>query len=226
MQSVNLVVGIIDDIELVGVTMRDALMRTSANYGSRLGIHVQPLFPKLDTTSPEAIAASIERFLLAHPSLDYLLLDRNYFNILNQYGTHSPELPTDRLVVAKGSASISLENCLQHVDFSHWKTPRGLILYTYDDPDVGSQYYVLPDAIKSSLAHALGGRLSPPQIEVILTCSDYYRHARIDLYMGRHEAIIGQREVLGRKSAFALYGLILAEVIYLKLLALEVERLR
>ena len=205
---------ILDDNELVVECLIEKFLKTNQLFCEMTSINIVPYYLRIDLTDG---ADQIEEYLIKN-SINYLLLDRGFITIIDSEKDTNSKLNKNKLFIRKNEKSIKIDEILKHVNFNKIKKIDGVILYTYDEPEATSEWYVKPETIKQDLKKIIGSKVNKENIEVILTNSEIYKYANYRLFDLQQDETDDQYIVLGEKDDFKLYGLFLGEILYHRVL--------
>ncbi|MBL7137041.1 MAG: hypothetical protein ISS81_10720 [Candidatus Marinimicrobia bacterium] len=205
---------ILDDNELVVECLTEKFLTTNQLFCEMTNINIVPYYLKIDLIEG---AVQIEEYLIKN-SIHYLLLDRGFITIYDPENISNSKLNKDKLYISKSEKSIKINEILKKVNFNKIKKLDGAILYTYDEPEATSEWYVKPETIKQDLKNIIGNKVDKENIEVILTNSEIYKYANYRLFDLQQEKTDDRYIILGEKADFKLYGLFLGEILYHRVL--------
>jgi len=151
---------------------------------------------------------SLSNFIKAK-NITHLALDRGFFEL---------SINDDLVLTKKNGAIKKIDELLRPIDFTRLKQVKRAIVYTYDEPDKASEWYVESSALQNEMADCLGGRFQKSDIDVIRSNSEIYQYSGVNLYEKEGEPYDNEYNILGLIPDFKLYGLFLGELIYHRVL--------
>lgn len=219
-QSINIL--LLDDNEIIAACIEKRLLKANETFFETKQVEIIPTHLKVDNTNPINAGKTVETYLTEN-KVDILLMDRGFFNIIDPEKIIIDQLANDTLYVPKDERSIRVTEILQNVNFKKVEGLKGVILYTYDEPSRTSEWYVEPAQIKQELKNIFGNKVAPDCIDVVLTNSEIYHLANLQLY-SQKPVQVGDYLVSGKKSDFMLYGLFMGEILYHRTISLLEKR--
>lgn len=223
MKTINAL--IIDDHPIVGEALRNRIADASQENRPFGQIGIVPHYLHISTGDERELARKIASAIHSN-HVSVLVLDRGIYEIVTavQTGQDRDKESAERMVYRKGpwERGKMIEGIFAHLKSDPvLQQIRSVILYSYDDDD---------SAGRGVIANALASVFSPivpeDQIDLILTRSEIYAKAKVDLYLNDAPSIGNDLFPIGREADFAIYGHLLGEIIYHRILALRKRRLR
>ncbi len=204
---------ILEDNEIVASCIQKRLHKAGATFSATTGVEVNAEYLILSPRDPTNAGQEIEAYLQQHP-IDLLLLDRGFFQLLQ---SPPPDAPTnwnpDCVYIPKGDKGTKVTDLLLHANFDRLRKLKGVIVYTYDEPSRTSEYFIEPADIKKETLRSLRNSVDSDYVDVVLTNSELYNLADLQLYT-KPPIPVGDYFEVGKKSSFMLYGLFMGEVLY------------
>lgn len=208
---------ILDDNDIIASCIHKRLLKVSQTFFETTQIDINPIHLQIDITNLNEAGQRIEKNIVDN-NIHFLLLDRGFFEIIDpSIQTNIPVLEKNTLYIVKDTKSIKITEILKEVNFSKTKSLKGVVLYTFDEPSLTSEWYVEPAQIKKELKQTIGDKLNPDNIDIVLTNSEIYHLANLALYDNNPKQISNYLG-LGKKSDFMLYGLFIGEILYHRIL--------
>jgi len=210
---------LLDDNDIIASCIQKRLLKASQTFYDTTQIDINPIHLQIDIRNLNEARQRIEKSLVDN-NIHFLLLDRGFFDIVDP-ATHTDISGLDKntLYIGKEAKSIKITEILKGVNFSKTKSLKGVVLYTYDEPSLTSEWYVEPAQIKKDIKQTIGDRLNPENIDIVLTNSEIYHLANLRLYDNNPKQV-GNYLEQGKKSDFMLYGLFMGEILYHRILKL------
>jgi hypothetical protein len=206
---------ILDDNFVIANKVKSKLFNASNGYKIDSGIEIFPHYLKVDNNDPAVAAITVNNYLRQH-EITYLLLDRGFGHIVDSSVGTNDNLEANSLYKDNSIKGYYIEELLSQikgVKNNALSQIKGVIVYTYDNYlDVNKE----GEVIKGEIIYELKDLLHTMcKIDVLLTYTDIYKIAEIDLY----EGYTGEGLVkIGLKRDFVLYGMFVGELLYHKLL--------
>lgn len=207
---------LLDDNEIIASCIQKRLLKASETFFETTQIEINPFHLQIDISNISKAGQIIEKFII-ESEIHFLLLDRGFFDLIDPVKLNIQELEKNTLYIEKNTKSIKITEILKEVNFSKTNSLKGVVLYTYDEPSLTSEWYVEPAQIKKDLKQIIGSRLNPDNIDVVLTNSEIYHLANLKLY-DTNPKQVGEYLEQGKKSEFMLYGLFMGEILYHRIL--------
>lgn len=210
---------LLDDNDIIADSIKKRLLRASQFFYEPNQIAINPIHLKIDIGNLNDARQTIEKCITDN-NITILLLDRGFFDIIDPViQTKIAGLDSNTLYMRKAEKGIKVTEILKEINFSKIKSIQGVVLYTYNEPVITSEWYVEPELIKKDIKEIIGSRLNPDYIDIVLTNSEIYQLANLQLY-DNNPRNIGEYLELGKKSDFKLYGLFMGEILYHRILKL------
>jgi len=209
---------LLDDNEIIADCIEKRLLKASQTFLETTQVEILPIHLKIDNSNPVKAGKEIENYLKEN-HIDFLLLDRGFFDIIDPEIVNDELLDPDTLYIRRDAKSVKVTEILENVNFGKIKGLKGVILYTYDEPSHTSKWYVEPAKIKQELKRSLQNKVSSDFIDIVLTNSEIYHLASLKLYDPNPKQV-GDYLFQGKKSDFKLYGLFMGEILYHRILKL------
>ena len=204
---------ILDDNFVIANKIKKRLFTADKIYKYASGIELYAHYLEVDNHNPEKAAIAVNNYIKEN-EIKYLLLDRGFGKIIEPRINNSEKLDSNYLYKDNNLKGYSVEHllsALKNIKKNALSQVKGIIIYTYDDyRELNKQGDVIKDEIINELKNIIHKNV---RIDVLLSYSDIYKLAGVDLYEGyAGEGIVK----LGRKNGFILYGLFVGELLYHK----------
>jgi hypothetical protein len=209
---------ILDDNEIIGENIKKRIFKASATNFPFFKIEVVPYFITINISNIRDSALKISHFINSK-EIDYLLLDRGFYHVIDPKLNHSYSNLNDKYLYTKKvdlQSGIKIETILELIPKNDLKRIKGIIVYTYDT----TGDYIEPAQIKQLYLDIFPKRITENAIEIILTNSEIYNLAGLDLYIDKELPDDNELTMTGLKSDFKLYGLFMGEILYHRVIAL------
>lgn len=208
---------LLDDNDIIASCIQKRLLKASQTFYETTQVELNPIHLQIDIANLSEAGQRIEKSIIDN-NIHFLLLDRGFFVIVDPaIQSNLSDLDKNTLYIGKDAKSIKVTEILKEVNFSKTKSLKGLVLYTYDEPSLTSEWYVEPAQIKNDLKQTIGDKLNSDNIDIVLTNSEIYHLANLRLYDNNPKQI-GDYLEQGKKSDFMLYGLFMGEILYHRIL--------
>lgn len=207
---------ILDDNKIIAKCILSRMLKANESFKDITQININPTHLHIDTNNIKNTIRLIESNILDNCP-QFLLVDRGLFEIFDPSLKDIEGLDKGSLYIKTGWKNIKITEILKEINFSRFKNFKGLILYTYDEPSLTSEWYVDPVSIKRELKSIVGEKIDIENIDIVLTNSEIYNLANLTLY-DKNSKQIGEYLELGKKSNFMLYGLFMGEILYHRLI--------
>lgn len=209
---------IVDDNEITADCIEKRIEKANEVFSGKTGYRIRPFYYKATSFEIEKAGKIIEEILLKN-DINFLLLDRGFFNLIEAKKSNL-DLDDEYLYVKKDDKGVKITEILPMISFKKINKLKGIILYTFDDPSQTSEWYVSPEQIKRQLKDIIGEKINLEDIEVILTNSEIYHLAKINIYEKLGQKANDDYFFQGKKKDFLLYGLFMGEILYHRILIL------
>ncbi len=207
---------ILDDNEIIAACIEKRLLKASQTFFETTQLEIIPTYLRLSNSDAIKAGKEIENYLKEN-EVDFLLLDRGFFDIIDPNKINDESLDSEKLYIRKDAKGLKINDILSNVNFSKVKEFKGVILYTYDEPSHTSEWYIEPAQIRQDLIMSFGKKINPDYIDIVLTNTEVYQLASLKLYEYKPKQV-GEYLESGNKSAFMLYGLFMGEILYHRIL--------
>ncbi len=211
MKTVNAL--IVDDNPIISDCILKRLGKASERYSSDSDISIRAFQCQFSVYDSVVAARKFEDCINLN-SIDFLLLDRGFFDIIDPVYKRDLNLDGDYLYVSNQQKNVKIIEILSHVSFRNIKKLQGIIVYSFDELYQTSEWYVEPVQIKREITDLVGEKVNEKDVEVILTNTEIYSLAGVNIYASAGKQYDDQYLYLGRKSDFSLYGLFVGELLY------------
>lgn len=211
---------ILDDNFVIARTIRRRLFEADGIYKHGSGVQIVPHWLEVDNEDPQKAAEMVNDYMNRN-NVHYLLLDRG-FSVLSE-GTDPQDSSGKTYIFRDGTKGMyfveQMLGILRGIPGNKLQQVKGVIVYTYDDYKQFNKY---GEMVKEEIVSAFGSILpSTCKLDVLLSYSNIYRVAEIDLYDGWEGTGVIR---LGRKDNFVLYALFVGELLYHKLILMIDKR--
>ena len=209
----NLNVLVLDDNPIVVDSIQKRIAKLDEYFVDATSTSLTVFNVKVPVYNSKDAGKIVEDFLILN-SIDFLLLDRGFFNLVDPVNVPNEGLHPDYLYVPIEKDRLIITEILAEISFKQVRRLKGIIVYTFDEPYQTSEWYVEPAQIKKQIAGFVGNRVNADDILVVLTNTGLYDLAGINIYDRAGEKFNENFIYQGRKSDFALYGLFVGEMLY------------
>ena len=201
---------ILDDNPIVGQCIKKRVFKANSCNRKFSQLEVIPFFTKYSLKNIDEIIRSIE-FQIISDNINALLIDRGWYELINPNENKSiPNLDKEHLYLRKEDSGIKIEEILSKIDKSKFKNIKVVIIYTYDSDN----WFIEPAELKKIISNVLPNGFDINFIDVILTNTEIYKLAKLQLYNSDNPITDGKLIKSGRIADFKLYGLFMGEILY------------
>lgn len=215
---------LLDDNPVIADCIKKRLLKASEAFYGTTQIKINPIYLEIDITKLKESQKNIQDTIDSQ-EIHFLLLDSGFYKTIdptdNKIKDKLKYLNQDTIYYDKTIEVISISEILRDINFSKAKFLKGVVLYTYDTK------VVEPAEKRHELIDVIGkDQLHSDYIDIILTNSDLYKLAKINLYNFNDELYEKKYAESGKRSDFQLYGLFIGEILYHRILNIINKRQR
>jgi hypothetical protein len=198
---------ILDDIKLAGESIENIICKLNTSYSLLSGIKIIPHYKTIDISDIKTAAENIT-LLIYDKEIDYLLLDRGFSYVIDNLD--------NEFLYAENKGKVQIEDILKLIPIKCYNRIKGTIIYTYD------QTPKYTETIQKEFLASLPNKFDKKKIEFYRS-NIVYEEAGLKLYADPEPAQPNYFK-LGLKANFKLYGLLIGEILYHKLISMINQR--
>nr|VFK65273.1 MAG: hypothetical protein BECKUNK1418G_GA0071005_106011 [Candidatus Kentron sp. UNK]VFK71401.1 MAG: hypothetical protein BECKUNK1418H_GA0071006_106411 [Candidatus Kentron sp. UNK] len=210
MAAINVL--IVDDNPVTSDYIKKRLEKLNEQFAEESIASIKPFHCAFSVIDPREAGQKVENCIISN-SIDLLLLDRGFFDVVDPKNIPDRKLDDSYLFTRRNQKSVEITEILQNVSFGEIKKLKGIIVYAFDDPYQTSEYYVEEAQVKREIKDIVGEKIDTDNIEVLLTNTGIYHLARINIYATAGKEY-DEYVSLGSKADFSLYGLFVGKMLY------------